>query len=131
MPSNVMLDASLLVEHFRAKNKENTFYTRIIREYDIRSISVIAKLEVLYGARAELVQYWNAVFATMVVIPFTDEMVVKAHDIILDLKRKSLLIEMEDIMIAATAMVRNIPLATLNGKHFERIEELQIITEYR
>ena len=127
MPSNVMLDASVLIEHFRAKNKHSTFYTKMVREYDVRSLSVVAQLEILYGTRSELVEYWNAVFATMTVIPFTNNMVVKSHEIILDLKRRSLLIDMEDIMIAATALAHNIPLATLNRKHFERITGLQLI----
>jgi len=127
MPSNIMLDASILIDHFRARNKENTFYTKMIKEYDILSISVVAKLEVLYGTRSELVEYWNAVFATMAVIPFTNDMVAKSHEIILDLKRKKLLVDMEDIMIAATVLALNIPLATLNRKHFERIDGLKLI----
>jgi len=131
MPSNIMLDASVLIDHFRARNKESTFYTKIIKEYDMLSISVIAKLEVLYGTRPELVGYWNAVFATMTAIPFTNDMVVKSHEIILDLKRKNLLIDMEDIMIAATALVRTLPLVTLNRKHFERIDGLKLIDSER
>ena len=127
MPSNIMLDASVLIDHFRARNKASTFYTKIIREYGILSISVIAKLEVFYGTRSELVGYWDAVFATMAVVPFTNDMVVKSHEIILDLKRKSILIDMEDIMIAATALALNIPLATLNRKHFERIDRLKLV----
>ena len=99
-----MLDASVLIDHFRAKDKEKTLYTKIVREYDIRSISVIAKLEVLYGTRSELVEYWNTVFATMMVIPFTNDMVGKSHEIILDLKQKSLLLDMEDI----------------HGRHYDR-----------
>ena len=51
-------------------------------------------------------------------------MVAKAHKIVLGLKRKSCLIEMEDIMIAATAIAHGLPLATLNRKHFELIEGL-------
>jgi predicted nucleic acid-binding protein len=51
MPSHVMLDTSVLIDHFRARNKESTFYTKIIQQCDIRLISVVAKLEVLYGTR--------------------------------------------------------------------------------
>jgi len=36
---------------------------------------------------------------------------------------------MPDIMIAGTALQNNMPLATLNRKHFERISGLKIITE--
>ena len=124
MATTVMLDAAVPIEHFRARNKEKTLYTEIIGKYEIRSISVIAKMEVLYGARSELVEYWNTFFAKMPVVPFTDKTVAKAHEIVLDLKRKSLLLEIGDVMIAATAIVEDAPLATLNRKHFERIEGL-------
>jgi len=129
MPSHVILDTSVLIDHFRARNKEGTFYTKIVRECDIRLISVVAKLEVLYGTRAELAEYWDAVFATMTIVPFTDDMVKKSYEIVLDLKRKSLLIDMEDIMIAATALALRIPLATLNRKHFERIDGLKLFND--
>ncbi|OJV16835.1 MAG: hypothetical protein BGO21_28680 [Dyadobacter sp. 50-39] len=43
------------------------------------------------------------------------------------LKKQSKLIGMADIFIAATAVHYGLPLATLNVKHFERIEELQIL----
>ena len=127
MPHDIMLDASVLIDHFRSKNKGSTLYTKIVRQYDNRFISVVAKLEVLYGTRSELVEYWNAVFATMTVVSFTDDMVQKSHDIILDLKRKSMLIDMEDVMIAATALVMKAPLATMNRKHFDRIDGLKLI----
>jgi len=127
MAFDIMLDASVPIEYFRAKNKENTVLSQIARKYDTQSISVIAKLEVLYGVRAEMFAYWNTVFASMTVVDFTDEMVAKAHEIILDLKRKNCLIDMADLMIAATAIVRQIPLATLNRKHFERIEGLMLV----
>ncbi len=39
-----------------------------------------------------------------------------------------LVIEMRDIFIGATAVVYDMPLATLNKEHFERIEKLQLIT---
>jgi len=123
----IMLDASVLIDLFRRKNRKDTFYTKIVRQYGFRLISTVAKFEVLYGARAETVEYWNSVFATMTVVPFTDDIVTKSHEIVLDLKRKSLLLDMEDIMIAATAIVHSVPLATLNRKHFERIDGLKLI----
>ena len=131
MATTVMLDSSVLIEYFRARNKERTLYTEIIGKHEIRSISVIAKMEVLYGVRSELVEYWAAVFATMMVIPFTDNTVAKAHEIVLELQRKNLLLEIGDVMIAATAMVEGVPLATLNRKHFERIEGLVLFDDER
>ena len=131
MATTVMLDATVPIEYFRAKNKENTLYSQIVRKNDNPSISAVAKLEVLYGVSAELIEHWNTFFSTMAVISFTDKMVAKAHEIVLDLKRKNLLLEMGDVMIAATAIVQDVPLATLNRKHFERIEGLILFDDRR
>ena len=45
------------------------------------------------------------------------------------LKQENKLIDIPDIMIAGTALQNNMPLATLNRNHFERIKGLTIITE--
>jgi tRNA(fMet)-specific endonuclease VapC len=37
------------------------------------------------------------------------------------------MIEFRDIFIAATCIVNELPLITLNKKHFKRIEELKLI----
>jgi len=36
------------------------------------------------------------------------------------------MIDLADILIGATAVTHNIPIATLNVKHFERIKDLKI-----
>ena len=43
------------------------------------------------------------------------------------LKRENKLIDIADILIAATAMVNDFPLATFNRNHFERIRGLRIV----
>jgi len=43
----------------------------------------------------------------------------------LKLKRKQ--IEIADLFIAATAVAHNFPFATLNRKHFDRIDRLNIL----
>jgi predicted nucleic acid-binding protein len=40
---------------------------------------------------------------------------------------KNTLIEFRDILIASSSIAHNIPLATLNLKHFERIDDLNIL----
>ncbi|MBO9618779.1 MAG: type II toxin-antitoxin system VapC family toxin [Niabella sp.] len=60
-------------------------------------------------------------------LPF-DKFVAKvAVDINKELKRKRKLIDIADLFIAATALANNLPLATLNKKHFDRIDNLDII----
>lgn len=43
------------------------------------------------------------------------------------LKSKRKQIGMADLFIAATAITNNLPLATLNRKHFDRVEGLSLI----
>jgi predicted nucleic acid-binding protein len=43
------------------------------------------------------------------------------------LKRKRKQIDLADLFIAATAMTQNLSIATLNKKHFDRIDGLDII----
>jgi predicted nucleic acid-binding protein len=43
------------------------------------------------------------------------------------LKRKRKQIDLADLFIAATAVTHHLPLATLNKKHSDRVDTLQLI----
>jgi predicted nucleic acid-binding protein len=62
-------------------------------------------------------------------LPFDSKAVKQSVRIYKELKQQNKLIDMPDIMIAGTALQNNMPVATLNRKHFERINGLKIITE--
>jgi len=61
------------------------------------------------------------------ILPFDDEIALKAGRIYHELRKKNQLIEFRDIFIAATCLIHELPLATLNKRHFERIEGLIVI----
>jgi len=61
------------------------------------------------------------------VIPFDEKAVTTAVDINANLKRMRKQIDLADLFIAATAVTQNMQLATLNRKHFDRIERLGVI----
>ena len=60
-------------------------------------------------------------------LPFNQNAAQVAVQINNDLKKKSQQIAIADLFIAATAIENNIPFATLNRKHFDRIDQLQIV----
>ena len=60
----------------------------------------------------------------LTILPFSDEIAVKAGRIYQELRKKNQLIDFRDIFIAATCLVHNLELVTLNKKHFERINGL-------
>lgn len=60
------------------------------------------------------------------ILPFTDEVALKAGEIYHRLRTAYQIIEFRDIFIAATCLTFNLPIATLNKKHFERVDQLRI-----
>ena len=60
-------------------------------------------------------------------LPFDQDVVKIAVDINNALKRKRKQIDLADLFIAATALSNKLPFATLNKKHFDRIDNLRII----
>lgn len=50
-----------------------------------------------------------------------------AINIYLDLLKRNQMIDLADILIGSAALRYDLPLATLNGKHFERIKGLKIL----
>jgi len=64
---------------------------------------------------------------TSIIIDFSKEISLEASQIYIALKINNNIIEFRDIFIAATAIEHNLPLATLNKKHFIKIEQLELL----
>jgi tRNA(fMet)-specific endonuclease VapC len=60
------------------------------------------------------------------ILPLTDEIVVRAAEIYADLHRSGRLVSDADILIAATAMSNDLMLVTGNEGHFRRIVGLAV-----
>jgi len=91
------------------------------------SISAITKYEIYSGAIQSQLTYWDIIFQAVPVIPFYESAVNAAVRINGGLKRKRKQIALAELFIAATAVSHQTLFATLNRKHFDRIEELNII----
>lgn len=63
----------------------------------------------------------------LTVLPFDDRVAITAAEIFLQLKRNNQLIEFRDIFIAGTCIANELPIATLNKKHFKRVDKLKIV----
>jgi tRNA(fMet)-specific endonuclease VapC len=81
-------------------------------------------------ATAQLVAF-ELFCSSNVVLPLTDEIVIRASDIYADLKQKGLLVGDADILIAASALAQGCAVVTNNEKHFCRIPNLQILNWLR
>lgn len=122
----MIVDTSVIIQHIRTKDKFSTVFYRYIKQSNI-SISSVTSYELYIGATTiEKEDSVDTLLQGIEVLPFTDLIAVKAAEIFLQLKAKNQLIEFRDIFIAATCITHNLPIVTLNKKHFERIEGLAI-----
>jgi tRNA(fMet)-specific endonuclease VapC len=125
----ICLDTSILIDFYRKKHKEKTAFFGLTKTYKLFAVSIITEYELLIGADTHQTQYWKGFFDRVTILPFDKMASDAAIAITKKLKDKNKLIEIPDIFIGATALSRNMKIATLNKKHIERIPDLVLVNE--
>ena len=121
----VLVDTSIFIDYFRKENKRNTKLYRLREDrYEILTSS-ICYFEYMSGSKNR--EFDTLLFKNIDVIDFDKKQAYIASQIFRDLKQRNALIEFRDILISSSAISLGIPLATLNKKHFERIEDLILL----
>ena len=128
MEGLICLDSSVLIEYFRKKNKTETIFPKLSLRYSGFIIPSVVHFEIYSGSTLRQKTYWDNLFSDFLIIPFTDSIRNKAVFILKELKVMGITIDFKDLLIAASALNHNFPLATLNEKHFDKIKGLQLIT---
>ncbi len=100
-----------------------------IREYGRFTLSIITRYEILRGLKAKDAMTQVIAFDQFclknIILPLTDEIVVRAAEIYADLRKQGELISDADILIAASALVNGLGIITNNENHFKRIMDLR------
>ncbi len=127
----ICLDTNVLIAHKRAKkaDKDKTFLFRLTTKPYQFAVSSITVYELLRGDNQDEDRYWKAMFNNMIVLNFDMNCAEHAAKIYQDLKTRGLLIEAEDLLIAATALRHQMKLATGNVKHFARVVGLELVVD--
>lgn len=123
----ILLDTTVPIELFRKKNKQKTFFYELTKSHTEFAISTITHYQVLIGSNKNQDQFWDKFFNSLTILPFDIACSYEAVKIYKNLIAKNKLIELADLTIGATAKANNLQFATLNEKHFKRIEGLKII----
>ncbi len=123
----ILLDSSILIELFRKKNKRNTYFYSLANTYPILCISTISYYEIGVGNRKSHSEYWGKLSEQLKILSFDKECSENAITVYIELLEENKMIDLADILIGATALAHNIPLATLNVKHFNRISGLELV----
>jgi len=123
----ILLDTSVLIDLFRRKVKENSYFYQLSNNYQVFAVSTITRFEIFVGQRDIQNEFWNNFYENVKILDFGDNCAKAAADIVKQLKSTNQMIEIADILIGATAIAYNLPLATLNKNHFIRIENIQLV----
>jgi predicted nucleic acid-binding protein len=124
--ARVVVDTSIFIDYLRAKDKKKTDLYKIPNNTQIY-ISAITLYELLMGATDES-KKGDVTLLTedTIILPFDDEVSIRASEIYHELKKTNQMIEFRDIFIAASCLVHKLAIMTSNTKHFERIKGLKI-----
>lgn len=123
----ILLDSSVLIDLFRKKDKQKSFFFKLLDKEENFAISSITHYEIGVGNKKSNSDYWNDLYNNLTVIPFDENCSETAIEIYLDLRKKNRLIDLADLLIGATSVTHGITLATLNKKHFDRIVNIELI----
>lgn len=122
-----MIDSSILIDYFRKTDKLNSKLVSHFKLYDHLYISSITEFEVINGATKNHLQFWDGMLPRFTVLDFDSKAARQAAEIVAQLKAKRKSIDKPDLFIAATAIVNDLILDTLNLKHFMHIEGLSLL----
>jgi tRNA(fMet)-specific endonuclease VapC len=124
--SGMVIDTNIFIEFLRAKDKTKTGLFLIPDDKQIY-ISSVTIYELLMGANTpDKIKDIKILTEDIPVLPFNEDVANKAAEVYHQLRQKNQIIDFRDIFIAATCIINNCPLKTLNKKHFDRIIGLSV-----
>ncbi len=125
--NRILIDTSIVIDYLRKKNKAKSQFIKLFQKYELY-ISVISIFELYNGATTDSKRNdIKSVCNNIDIIDFDLSSAKLSSKIFRNLRDDNKLIEFRDILIGATALDNNMPIATLNEKHFNRIDKLEIL----
>jgi len=116
-----------VIDYLRSHNRVQTNFIKLFKDNRLY-LSTISVFELLNGSTSEVKRLdVETVCAEINILDFNIDTAKIASEIYRDLRTKNQLIEFRDILIAASALQHDLPLATLNRKHFERVNGVIIL----
>lgn len=115
----ILVDTDVLIAHLRGTEVARDWLVRARRESGARlSASVVTATEILGGLRSGERPSVARLLATLHLHPVSELVARRAGELMREYRRSHAAIGLGDYLIAATAEVQGLELATLNVKHF-------------
>ena len=123
----ILLDSTILIEHFRKGNKSKSILFKLSHYYQF-CLSIITVFEIKIGLKTDRQKNdYRILVKEMEILPIDELCIENAVKIYHQLKKQNKLIELADLLIAASSISNSLPLLTLNVKHFENIPQIELI----
>ncbi|PSB45018.1 VapC toxin family PIN domain ribonuclease [Cyanosarcina cf. burmensis CCALA 770] len=126
----VLLDTDILSAIMRQNPLVLAKAQAYLAQHSRLTFSIITRYEILRGLKAKgadkQLKAFEQFCANNIILPLTDEIVVRAADIYAELRKKGTPIGDADILIAASAMVNRMAVITNNQSHFLQISGLTV-----
>lgn len=124
----VILDTNIIIDHLRLGNPVDSIFANLINKR-LKDLAVsIITIQELYGGQStrenEVNQAIIDIISQLKILPYTHDVAKYAGEIARDLTRP---ISLADAAIAATAILNEASLATLNKKDFQGVKNLEFV----
>jgi predicted nucleic acid-binding protein len=124
MGQGYLVDTNTIIDYLENKlpEKSNKLIDNIIIQF-----SVISRIELLVWKKAteDQVKILNEFISSSTVFDLNEGIILKSIEI-----RKNYRLKLPDTIVAATAMVYNLPLITRNTSDFEKVIQIKCIDPY-
>ena len=128
----ILIDSSVAIAAERQRDKEQSIRERFGDQ--TVAMAALSVSELLHGVhradtatrRQRRLQYIEGLLGFVSVLAFDLETARVHSRIWADLAARGQTIGPHDLIIAATALTHDLPIATLNPEHFERVEGLEV-----
>ncbi len=126
--TEILVDTTILIDHFRKLKKDHTLLRRAFSSFEKLYISAMTLYEIEFGyERDKRVSQLTDLLPYFVLLPINDLIARQAASLHSNLIAQNKDTGIRDVFIASTALVHQLPLLTLNIKHFERVSTLSLI----
>ncbi|HMR47810.1 MAG TPA: type II toxin-antitoxin system VapC family toxin [Arachnia sp.] len=120
----ILVDTDVLICHLRGLDAARDWLRRT-REKQPLAVSVVTLTELASGMRSAERYDVNRLLSAFRTEPVTESIAREAGRLMREYRRSHSGIGLGDYLIAATALHRGIPLATLNVRHFPMLDDLE------
>lgn len=123
--SKILIDTSIIIDHLRLKNKKQTILYKLFQTKHELLASIITHTESYAGKsvwdKESVRNHLKNILAGIKILPLDEILSKKAGEI-----RARYNLEIVDAIIAATSIIHDLDLATLNIKDFEKIDGIKL-----